>query len=30
MVDSDFAFIDPVSVLYYGGQARYVHTEMIT
>ena len=24
MVDSNFAFIDPVSAVYYGGQAGYV------
>ena len=30
MVDSDFAFIDPVSAVYYGGQACYAHTKMIT
>ena len=24
------AFIDPVSAVFYGGQARYVHTKMIT
>ena len=30
MVDSNFAFIDPVSAVFYGGQARYVHTKMIT
>ena len=29
MVDSNFAFIDPVSAVYYGGQAGYAHTEMI-
>ena len=30
MVDSNFAFIDPVSAVFYGGQARYVHNKMIT
>ena len=30
MVDSNFAFIDPVSAVFYGGQARYVQTKMIT
>ena len=25
-----FAFIDPVSAVFYGGQARYVHIKMIT
>ena len=30
MVDSNFAFIDPVSAVYYGGQASYAHTKMIT
>ena len=30
MVDSNFSFIDPVSAVYYGGQAGYVHTKMIT
>ena len=30
MVDSNFAFIDHVSAVYYGGQAGYVHTKMIT
>ena len=30
MVDSNFAFIDSVSAVYYGGQAGYVHTKMIT
>ena len=30
MVDSNFTFIDPVSAVYYGGQAGYVHTKMIT
>ena len=30
MVDSSFAFIDPVSAVYYGGQAGYAHTKMIT
>ena len=30
MVDSNFAIIDPVSAVYYGGKAGYVHTKMIT
>ena len=30
MVDSNFAFIDTVSAAYYGGQAGYAHTKMIT
>ena len=30
MVDSNFAFIDPVSEVYYGGQVGYAHTKMIT
>ena len=30
MVDSNFASIDPVSAVYYGGQAGYVHTKVIT
>ena len=30
MVDSNFVFIDPVSAVYYGGQAGYEHTKMIT
>ena len=30
MVDSKFAFIDPVSAVYFGGQAGYVHTKVIT
>ena len=30
MVDSNFAFIDPVSAVFYGGQAGYAHTKMIT
>ena len=25
-----FAFIDPVSAVFYGGQTRYVHIKMIT
>ena len=29
MVDSNFAFIDPVSAVYYGGQAGYTHTKMV-
>ena len=27
MVDSNFAFIDSVSAVYYGGQAGYAHTK---
>ena len=30
MGDSNFAFNDPVSAVYYGGQAGYAHTNMIT
>ena len=30
MIDSNFAFIDSVSAVYYGGQAGYAHTKMIT
>ena len=30
MDDSNFAFIDSVSVAYYGGQTVYAHTKMIT
>ena len=30
MVDSNLAFIDPVSAFYYGGQAGDAHTKMIT
>ena len=30
MVDSTFAFIDPVKAVYYGGQAANVHAKMIT
>ena len=30
MVDSNFAFIDPISAVYYGGQAGYLYTKMIT
>ena len=30
MVDSNFAFIDPISAVYYGDQAGYTHTKMIT
>ena len=30
MVDSNFAFIDPVSAVLYGGQAGYAHTKIIT
>ena len=29
MVDSNFAFIDPVSAVYYGGQAGYMYTKMV-
>ena len=29
MVDSNFALIDPVSAVNYGGQAVYAHTKMI-
>ena len=29
MVDSNYAFSDPVSAVYYGGQAGYAHTKMI-
>ena len=29
MVDSNFAFFDPVSVVYYGAQAGYAHTKTI-
>ena len=29
MVDLNFAFIDPVSAVYYGRQAGYAHTKMI-
>ena len=29
MVDINFAFIDPVSAVYYGGKAGYAHTKMI-
>ena len=30
MIDSNFAFIDPVLAVYYRGQAGYAHTKMIT
>ena len=30
MADSNFSFIDPVSAVYYGGQAGYAHTKVIT
>ena len=30
MVDSNFAFVDPVSAVFYGGQAVYAHTKMMT
>ena len=30
MVDSNFAFIEPVSAVYYEGQASYAHTKMVT
>ena len=30
MIDSNSAFIDPVSALYYRGLAGYAHTKMIT
>ena len=30
MVDSNFDSIDPVSAVYYGGQAGYAHIKMIT
>ena len=30
MGDSNFAFIDPVSTVYYGGQVGCAHTNMIT
>ena len=30
MVESNLDFIDPVSAVYNGGQAVYVHTKMIT
>ena len=30
MIDSNFAFIDPVSAVYYRGQVGYAHTKMIT
>ena len=30
MVDLYFAFIDPFASVYYGGQAGYAHTKMIT
>ena len=30
MVDSNFAFTDPVSAVNNGGQAGYAHTKMVT
>ena len=30
MVDSNFDFTDPFSAVYYGGQASYEHTKVIT
>ena len=30
MFNSNFAFIDPVSAVYYGGQAGHAHIKMIT
>ena len=30
MVDSNFALIDPILAVYYGSQAVYAHTKMIT
>ena len=30
MIDSNFAFIDPVLAVYYWGQVGYAHTKMIT
>ena len=30
MVDSNFAFIDPVSAVYYWVQVGYAHTKKIT
>ena len=30
MIDSNFAFMDPVSAVYYWGQAGYAHIKMIT
>ena len=30
MFDSNITFIDPISAVYYGGQAGYAHTKMIT
>ena len=30
MIDSNFAFIYTISAVYYGGQAGYAHTKMIT
>ena len=29
MIDSNFAFTDPVSAVYYGGQTGYTHTKMV-
>ena len=30
LVELNFAFISPVPAVYYGGQASYAHTKMIT
>ena len=30
MGDSNFAFIDPVSAVHYGGQAGYGHTKIVS
>ena len=30
MIDSNIAFIDPVSAVYYGSQAGYANTKMMT
>ena len=30
MIDSNFAFIDPVSAVYYRGHAGYTHAKLIT
>ena len=30
MADSNVSFIDAVSAVYYGGQAGYAHTKVIT
>ena len=29
MVDSNFAFIDPITAVYYGGHAGYAHTKWL-